>query len=96
MIKVNENYGIVVDDYQYIGGRIYYSKKEGREVIQKPRYYSRLTSALEDIAEREARDRLQEKDMSLIEAIKTIKQVYSEVSKKLEEIQQSIGKIEIK
>lgn len=96
MIKVNENYGITVDDYQYISGRIYYSKKEEREVIQKPRYYSKITSALEDIAEREARDRLQEKDMSLIEAIETIKQVYSEVSQKLEEIQQSIGRIEIK
>ena len=96
MIKVNENYGITVDDYQYISGRIYYSKKEEREVIQKPRYYSKITSALEDIAEREARDRLQEKDMSLIEAIETIKQVYSEVSQKLDEIQQSIGKIEIK
>lgn len=96
MIKVNENYGIVVDDYQYIGGRIYYSKKEGREVIQKPRYYSRLTSALEDIAEREAKDRLRERDMSLLEAIETIRQVYSEVSQKLDEIQQSISKIEIK
>ena len=37
MIKVNENYGITVDDYQYVSGRIYYSKKEEREVIQKPR-----------------------------------------------------------
>lgn len=96
MIKVNESYGIIVDDYQYIGGRIYYSKKAGREVIQKPRYYSRLTSALEDIAEREARDRMQEKDMSLLEAIETIKQVYLEVSQKLDEIQRSISKIEIK
>ena len=96
MIKVNENYGITVDDYQYVSGRIYYSKKEEREVIQKPRYYSKITSALEDIAEREARDRLQEKDMSLLEAIETIKKVYSEVSRKLEEIQQSIGRIEIK
>lgn len=96
MIKVNENYGIIVDDYQYIGGRIYYSKKGGREVIQKPRYYSRLTSALEDIAEREERDRMQEKDMSLLEAIETIKQVYLEVSQKLDEIQRSISKIEIK
>lgn len=96
MIKVSENYGITVDDYQYISGRIYYSKKEEREVIQKPRYYSKITSALEDIAEREARDRLQEKDMSLLEAIETIKKVYSEVSQKLEEIQQSIGRIEIK
>lgn len=96
MIKVNENYGIIVDDYQYIGGRIYYSKKVGREVIQKPRYYSRLTSALEDIAEREARDRMQEKDMSLLEAIETIKQVYLEVSQKLDKIQRSISKIEIK
>ena len=96
MIKVNESYGIIVDDYQYIGGRIYYSKKQGREVIQKPRYYSRLTSALEDIAERETRDRMQEKDMSLLEAIETIKQVYLEVSQKLDEIQRSISKIEIK
>ena len=96
MIKVNESYGIIVDDYQYISGRIYYSKKQGREVIQKPRYYSRLTSALEDIAEREARDRMQEKDMSLLEAIETIKQVYLEVSQKLDEIQRSISKIEIK
>lgn len=96
MIKVNENYGIIVDDYQYAGGRIYYNKKTGREVIQKPRYYSRLTSALEDIAEREASDRMQEKDMSLLEAIETIKQVYLEVSQKLDEIQRSISKIEIK
>lgn len=68
MIYIDENFGIMVDDYNYITGEVY-KKSDGKILLRKTRYLPTLSSAIMDVANRTAKIRLQEKDMSLYDAV---------------------------
>lgn len=89
MIHVTDKYGIRVDKFQYISGLIRKDKK-GRELLTDCRYFSKITNAFKDIAERTVKDTLSDSDMSLKEAIETIDSIYSEFDKKMDDVWDSI------
>lgn len=89
MIHVNDKYAIRVDNFQYISGLLRKDKK-GREFLVDCRYFSKLTNAFKDIAERTVKDTLANNDMSLKEAIETIDSIYSEFDKKMDEVWDSV------
>lgn len=89
MILVSNKYGISVDDYQYISGEIYYDKNE-KACLRKTRYFTRLEKALEDIAERNIKDDLKEKDCSLYEAMDVVKTHYDHMSNVIDEFRKRL------
>ena len=82
MIYIDENFGITVDDYNYITGEVY-KKSDGKILLRKTRYFSALSGAIMDVANRTAKIRLQEKDMSLYDAVSCLNNVYREFEDKL-------------
>ena len=93
MIHVTDKYAIRVDKYQYTSGLIVKNKK-GKEHLTDCRYFSRLTNAFKDIAERKVKDTLSNSDMSLKEAVETIDSIYSEFDKKMDEVWASITHVD--
>lgn len=93
MIHVTDKYAIRVDNFQYISGLIRKDKK-GREYLTECRYFSKITNAFKDIAERTVKDTLSGSDMSLKEAIETIDSIYSEFDKKMDEVWDSITHVD--
>ena len=93
MIHVTDKYAIRVDKYQYTSGLIVKNKK-GKEHLTDCRYFSRLTNAFKDIAERKVKDTLSNSDMSLKEAVETIDSIYSEFDKKMDEVWDSITHVD--
>lgn len=89
MIHVTDKYGIRVDNFQYTSGLIVKNKK-GEEHLTDCRYFSKITNAFKDIAERKVKDTLSDSDMSLKEAVETIDSIYSEFDKKMDEVWDSI------
>lgn len=89
MIRITDKYAIRVDKFQYTSGLIVKDKK-GEEHITDCRYFSKLTNAFKDIAERTVKDTLANNDMSLKEAIETIDSIYSEFDKKMDEVWDSV------
>lgn len=89
MILVSNKYGVSVNDHQYISGEIYYDKNE-KACLRKTRYFTRLEKALEDIAERETKDDLKEKDCSLQAAIDTVRYHYSHMANLMESFRESL------
>ena len=89
MIHVTDKYAIRVDKFQYTSGLIVKNKK-GEEHLTDCRYFSKITNAFKDIAERTVKDTLSDSDMSLKEAIETIDSIYSEFDKKMDDVWDSI------
>lgn len=89
MIRITDKYAIRVDKFQYTSGLIVKDKK-GEEHITDCRYFSKLTNAFKDIAERTVKDTLANNDMSLKEAVETIDSIYSEFDKKMDEVWDSV------
>lgn len=93
MIHVTDKYAIRVDKFQYTSGLIVKNKK-GEERLTDCRYFSKLTNAFKDIAERTVKDNLSDSDMSLKEAVETINSIYSEFDKKMDEVWDSITHVD--
>lgn len=93
MIHVTDKYAIRVDKFQYTSGLIVKNKK-GKEYLTNCRYFSKLTNAFKDIAERKVKDTLSDSDMSLKEAVETIDSIYSEFDKKMDEVWASITHVD--
>lgn len=93
MIHVTDKYAIRVDKFQYTSGLIVKNKK-GEEHLTDCRYFSKITNAFKDIAERKVKDTLSDSDMSLKEAIETIDSIYSEFDKKMDEVWDSITHVD--
>lgn len=93
MIHVTDKYAIRVDKFQYTSGLIVNNKK-GEEHLTDCRYFSKLTNAFKDIAERKVKDTLSDSDMSLKEAVETIDSIYSEFDKKIDEVWASITHVD--
>lgn len=93
MIHVTDKYAIRVDNFQYISGLIRKDKK-GRELLTECRYFSKITNAFKDIAERTVKDTLSDSDMSLKEAVETIDSIYSEFDKKMDDVWDSITHVD--
>lgn len=93
MIHVTDKYAIRVDKFQYTSGLIVKNKK-GEEHLTDCRYFSKLTNAFKDIAERKVKDTLSDSDMSLKEAVETIDSIYSEFDKKMDEVWVSITHVD--
>lgn len=93
MIHVTDKYAIRVDKFQYTSGLIVKNKK-GKEHLTNCRYFSKLTNAFKDIAERKVKDTLSDSDMSLKEAVETIDSIYSEFDKKMDEVWASITHVD--
>lgn len=89
MIHVTDKYAIRVDKFQYTSGLIVKNKK-GEEHLTDCRYFSKITNAFKDIAERKVKDTLSDSDMSLKEAVETIDSIYSEFDKKMDDVWDSI------
>ena len=76
MVKVNDKYGIQVDEYNYAvmqfktaGEK---SKNKGEEYSECIAYCSTFTGAIKDINKRMVRDKLSASDMSLDEAVRAV------------------------
>lgn len=93
MIHVTDKYAIRVDKFQYTSGLIVKNKK-GEEHLTNCRYFSKITNAFKDIAERKVKDTLSDSDMSLKEAVETIDSIYSEFDKKMDEVWASITHVD--
>lgn len=93
MIHVTDKYAIRVDKFQYTSGLIVKNKK-GEEHLTDCRYFSKITNAFKDIAERKVKDTLSNSDMSLKEAVETIDSIYSEFDKKMDEVWASITHVD--
>lgn len=93
MIHVTDKYAIRVDKFQYTSGLIVKNKK-GEEHLTNCRYFSKITNAFKDIAERTVKDTLSDSDMSLKEAIETINSIYSEFDKKMDDVWGSITHVD--
>lgn len=93
MIHVTDKYAIRVDKFQYTSGLIVKNKK-GKEHLTNCRYFSKITNAFKDIAERKVKDTLSDSDMSLKEAVETIDSIYSEFDKKMDEVWDSITHVD--
>ena len=93
MIHVTDKYAIRVDKFQYTSGLIVKNKK-GEEHLTDCRYFSNITNAFKDIAERKVKDTLSDSDMSLKEAVETIDSIYSEFDKKMDEVWDSITHVD--
>lgn len=93
MIHVTDKYAIRVDKFQYTSGLIVKNKKD-EEHLTDCRYFSKITNAFKDIAERKVKDTLSDSDMSLKEAVETIDSIYSEFDKKMDEVWASITHVD--
>ena len=93
MIRITDKYAIRVDKFQYTSGLIVKDKK-GEEHITDCRYFSKLTNAFKDIAERTVKDTLDNNNMSLKEAVETIDSIYSEFDKKMDDVWDSITHVD--
>lgn len=93
MIHVTDKYAIRVDKFQYTSGLIVKNKK-GEEHLTDCRYFSKITNAFKDIAERKVKDTLSDSDMSLKEAVEKIDSIYSEFDKKMDEVWASITHVD--
>ena len=93
MIRITDKYAIRVDKFQYASGLIVKDKK-GKEHTTDCRYFSKLTNAFKDIAERTVKDTLANNDMSLKEAVETIDSIYSEFNKKMDDVWDSITHVD--
>ena len=93
MIHVTDKYAIRVDKFQYTSGLIVKNKKS-EEHLTDCRYFSKITNAFKDIAERKVKDTLSDSDMSLKEAVETIDSIYSEFDKKMDEVWASITHVD--
>lgn len=93
MIRITDKYAIRVDKFQYTSGLIVKDKK-GEEHITDCRYFSKLTNAFKDIAERTVKDTLANNNMSLKEAVETIDSIYSEFDKKMDDVWDSITHVD--
>ena len=89
MMRITYKYAILVDKSQYSSGLIVKDKK-GKEHITDCRYFSKLTIAFQDSAERTVKDTLANNDMSLKEAVETIDSIYSEFDKKMDDVWDSV------
>ena len=85
MIEVYKDWVIDVDSRQYITGKRYRDKK-GNVSMSNQRYFRTLSQAVADIAERVSKEKLQDKDMSLKEAVGVLRSTYEEVGAKVDEL----------
>lgn len=75
MIKINDKWGIVIDDLSYCPIR--FDKpvvSKGKTYYSKLGYYETLQGAISKVAEEMARDELKASDMSLSEAVRVIRE----------------------
>ena len=75
MIKVNDEWGIVIEDLSYCPIRLDKPVvSKGKTYYAKQGYYKTLQGALERVAEEMSRDELKTADMSLSEAVRVIRE----------------------
>lgn len=86
MIKVIDKYAIEVGNHCYTTGKIFHDKKTDKDILMNTGYHSFITGAISDIAERTARDRLYDKNLTLRQALEEIKSVYYEFSNKIDDL----------
>ena len=91
MIEVYKDWVIDVDSRQYITGKRYRDKK-GNVSMSNQRYFRTLSQAVADIAERVSKERLQDKDMSLKEAVEVLRITYEEFGAKVDELNMLLKK----
>lgn len=85
MIEVYKDWVIAIDSRQYIAGKRYRDKK-GNASMTNQRYFRTLSQAIANIAERGSKERLQDKDMSLEEAVEVLRVTYKEFGAKVDEL----------
>ena len=85
MIEVYKDWVIAVDSRQYITGKRYRDKK-GDVSLGDQRYFRTLSQAVADIAERVSKERLQNKNMSLKEAVEVLRSTYEEFGAEVDEL----------
>jgi hypothetical protein len=77
MIRLDEKYGILVDERNYTLIKIWViesGKTKGNQVNTPVGYYRKLTEALEAYARKKASDAIRDADMDLKEAIEVIRE----------------------
>ena len=79
MIKINDRWGIEVDEMSYSPVKLGVSKK-GEPTSSRIGYYQTLQSAIGRVAEEMSREELKASDMSLDEAVEVIKKCYRELA----------------
>lgn len=79
MIRINDTWGIVIDENSYSPVRIGTTKK-GEPRHSRMGYYNTLQGAIGRVAEEMSRDELKSRDMSLNEAVEVIKACYAELA----------------
>ena len=99
MIRVNDRYGINVDECDYsvvqfitAGEK---SKKKGEEYTRTMCYSSTFTGAIKAVNKYMVRDALAENDMSLNEAVRAIEEVNTELLRNLSSLDM-IDRVELK
>lgn len=85
MIEVYQGWAIAIDSRQYIPGKRYRDKK-GNISLSNQRYFRTLSQTVADIAERVSKERLQDKDMRLKEAVEVLRSTYEEFGAKVNEL----------
>lgn len=93
MIRINDNWGIAVDENNYSPVRLRTTKK-GEDASRRIGYYVTLQGAIGRVAEEMSREELMRTDMSLSEAVEVIKKSYGELAMALAVT--SPGSIEVK
>lgn len=89
MIDVGEGWVIDVDKYQYIAGKRKPSK-DGTDRVQDPHYVRTLSAAIADICERAAKERLEGKEMNLVQAVLSVDSTYREFGSKIDKLQRAL------
>ena len=85
MIEVYKDWVIAVDSRQYITGKRYRDTK-GDVSLSNQRYFRTLSQAVADIPERVSKERLQNKNMSLKEAVEVLRSTYEEFGAEVDEL----------
>lgn len=99
MVRVNDKYGINVDEYEYTVVQFITagekSKKKGEEYAKSMCYCSTFTGAIKAINKYMVRDSLADHDMSLDEAVRAIEEVNTELLRNLSSLDM-IDRVELK
>ena len=94
MVNKPSTEGCSQEPCDFSRGRFSVKNKKGEEHLTDCRYFSKLTDAFKDIAEKTVKDTLSDSDMSLKEAVETIDSIYSEFDKKMDEVWDSITHVD--
>jgi len=88
MIRVNDNYVIEVDPYNYTPKEnLHRTDKNGDPLFKTIGYYNNLRSAVKGVLDYDIKKSLSDGDKSLYEAVRVLNEAYSRLDKLINSIQ---------